>query len=90
MNSRITDQFVIDAFRKAFFRRRPQLGLIAHSDHGSQYCNCCYKIENLLVPFIPKPKQEEIAELVKQSFVLCKKAKQFLDEVTKKVEAAIA
>jgi len=47
------------------------------------------KLKNLLVPFISKPKQEKIAELVKQSFVLRKKAKQLLDEATKKVEAAI-
>lgn len=47
------------------------------------------KWKNLLVPFISKPKQEKIAELVKQSFVLCKKAKQLLDEATKKVEAQL-
>jgi len=44
---------------------------------------------DLLVPVIPKPKQKKIAELVKQSFTLQKEAKQLLDEVTKKVEAAI-
>jgi putative transposase len=43
MKSRMTDQLVIDAFRKAFFRRRPQPGLIAHSDRGSQYCSGFFK-----------------------------------------------
>jgi type I restriction enzyme S subunit len=41
---------------------------------------------NLLVPIVPKQKQENIAELVKQSFSLRKKAKQLLDEATKRVE----
>ena len=41
---------------------------------------------NLLVPVIPKQKQEKIAELVKQSFVLRKEAKQLLDEATEKIE----
>lgn len=40
---------------------------------------------DLLVPVIPKSKQEKIAELVKQSFSLQKEAKQLLDEATKKV-----
>jgi len=44
---------------------------------------------DLLVPVIPKPKQEKIAELVKQSFVLQKEAKQLLDEATKKVKDLI-
>lgn len=44
------------------------------------------KLRNLLVPLIPKPKQEKIAKLVKQSFALRKEAKQLLDEATKKVE----
>lgn len=45
---------------------------------------------DLLVPVIPKPQQEKIAELVKQSFALQKEAKQLLDEATKRVEVAIA
>ncbi len=40
-----------------------------------------------MVPIIPK--QEKIAELVKQSFALRKEAKQLLDETTKKVENLI-
>jgi len=44
---------------------------------------------DLLVPVIPKPKQEKIAELVKQSFALQKEAKQLLDEATKKIEVTM-
>ena len=29
---------VVDALRMAYFRRRPESGLIVHSDRGSQYC----------------------------------------------------
>ena len=32
-------ELVIDALRMAWFRRRPQPGLIHHSDRGSQYCS---------------------------------------------------
>ena len=35
---RMTQQLVVDALRMAWFRRRPQAGLIVHSDRGSQYC----------------------------------------------------
>jgi len=41
---------------------------------------------DLLVPIIPRQKQENIAELVKQSFSLRKEAKQLLDEATEKIE----
>jgi len=44
------------------------------------------KLKNLLVPIVPKQKQENIAELVKQSFSLRKEAKQLLDEATEKIE----
>jgi type I restriction enzyme S subunit len=40
---------------------------------------------DLLVPIIPKQKQENIAELVKQSFALRKETKQLLDKATKRV-----
>lgn len=36
---RMTRQLVIDALRMAWFRRRPEKGLIVHSDRGSQYCS---------------------------------------------------
>ncbi len=35
---RMTQQRVVDALRMAWFRRRPEPGLIVHSDLGSQYC----------------------------------------------------
>jgi restriction endonuclease S subunit len=44
------------------------------------------KLKNLLVPIVPNQKQENIAELVKQSFSLRKEAKQLLDEATEKIE----
>jgi putative transposase len=39
MASRMTRTLVLDALRMAWFRRRPQAGLIFHSDRGSQYCS---------------------------------------------------
>jgi len=39
MRERMTKDLVIDALRMAWFRRRPQPGLIHHSDRGSQYCS---------------------------------------------------
>jgi len=39
MRERITKELVIDALRMAWLRRRPQPGLIHHSDRGSQYCS---------------------------------------------------
>jgi restriction endonuclease S subunit len=44
------------------------------------------KLKNLLVPILPKSKQEKISELVKQSFALRKEAKQLLDEVINKID----
>jgi putative transposase len=39
MNKRITKKLVIDALRMGVWRRRPDAGLIFHSDRGSQYCS---------------------------------------------------
>jgi putative transposase len=39
MQPRMTRALVVDALRMAWFRRRPQAGLIFHSDRGSQYCS---------------------------------------------------
>lgn len=39
MRERMSKDLVIDALRMAWFRRRPQPGLIHHSDRGSQYCS---------------------------------------------------
>jgi putative transposase len=36
---RMTTSLVLDALRMAWFKRRPQQGLIVHSDRGSQYCS---------------------------------------------------
>jgi transposase InsO family protein len=39
MSNRINKELVINAFRMALWRRRPEAGLIFHSDRGSQYCS---------------------------------------------------
>lgn len=39
MNKRMADDLVIDAFNSAWNRRRPEVGLLFHSDRGSQYCS---------------------------------------------------
>src|SRR5206468_6333245 len=43
MRERMTKDLVIDALRMAWFRRRPQPGLIHHSDRGSQYCSDAFQ-----------------------------------------------
>jgi len=39
MGNRLTGKLVIDALNMAFFKRRPDPGLVHHSDQGSQYCS---------------------------------------------------
>jgi putative transposase len=39
MNKRITKKLAIDALRMGVWRRRPDVGLIFHTDRGSQYCS---------------------------------------------------
>ena len=39
MKSHMETSLVTDALRMAWFRRRPEAGLIFHSDRGSQYCS---------------------------------------------------
>lgn len=39
MERRITKELVINAFNMAYWQRRPQKGLIFHSDRGSQYAS---------------------------------------------------
>ncbi len=39
MSKRIKKKLVIDALRMAIWRRRPEAGLVFHSDRGSQYCS---------------------------------------------------
>lgn len=43
MGRRINDNLVIDAFTQACTHRRPQPGLVVHSDRGSQYCSVSFK-----------------------------------------------
>jgi transposase InsO family protein len=39
MQPHMRTKLVSDALRMAWFRRRPEAGLIVHSDRGSQYCS---------------------------------------------------
>ena len=43
MDSRMTQTLVADALRAAYWRNKPQPGLLHHSDHGSQYCSGAYR-----------------------------------------------
>lgn len=43
LSERMTKQLVIDALQMAIWRRKPPLGLIIHSDRGSQYCSYDYQ-----------------------------------------------
>lgn len=46
MDSRIKNQLTLDALAMAYWRRKPQAGLIHHSDRGSQYA--CYDYQERL------------------------------------------
>ena len=43
MSERITDDLTLDALGMALARRRPPLGLLHHSDRGSQYASADYQ-----------------------------------------------
>lgn len=43
MDSRMTKELVLSALRMAYFRRKPEAGVIHHSDRGSQYCSQDYQ-----------------------------------------------
>ena len=43
MGSRMKSRLVTDALRMALWRRRPEAGLIVHSDRGSQYASNAYR-----------------------------------------------
>lgn len=43
MSSRITKSLVSNALQMAIWRRRPETGLIFHSDRGSQYCSNSFR-----------------------------------------------
>lgn len=45
MSNRITKQLVLNALRMSVWRRRPQKGLVFHSDRGSQYCSNAFQKE---------------------------------------------
>jgi transposase InsO family protein len=46
MKEHMQASLVVDALRMAYFRRRPEPGLIVHSDRGSQYCG--HEFQNAL------------------------------------------
>ena len=43
MSSRMKTQFVCDALQMAIWRRQPKVGLIHHSDRGSQYASKAFR-----------------------------------------------
>lgn len=43
MSSQVNSRLVVDALQMAVDRRRPEAGLIVHSDRGSQYCSDHYQ-----------------------------------------------
>jgi putative transposase len=45
MSNRITKELVIKALAMSVWRRRPQRGLVFHSDRGSQYCSNAFQKE---------------------------------------------
>lgn len=49
LKSRMDRSLIIDAIRMAYWRRKPQKGLIFHSDRGSQYCS--HDVQNLLTTY---------------------------------------
>lgn len=49
MQSHMQSSLVTDALKMAWFRRRPEPGLIFHSDRGSQYCS--HVFQNILAEY---------------------------------------
>jgi putative transposase len=45
MSNRITKELAINALKMSTWRRRPQKGLVFHSDRGSQYCSSAFQKE---------------------------------------------
>ena len=43
MSKRMTKELVIQAMQMAIRREAPKLGLIFHSDRGSQYCSKSFR-----------------------------------------------
>ena len=80
------DEFLAE-FLFLYLRSELSLNQLGRPIVGSMYPTIKDEnVENILVPVIPKPKQEKIAELVKKSFALQKEAKQLLDRATKEIE----
>ena len=42
MDSRMTQTLVMDALTVPYWKKKPALGLMHHSDRGSQYCSVAY------------------------------------------------
>jgi len=83
------DEFIAE-FLFLYLKSKLSLTQLGHPIVGSMYPTIKDEnVENILVPVIPKSKQEKIAELVKQSFALNKEAKQLLDNATEKVKELI-
>jgi transposase InsO family protein len=53
MGERMTQELVSQALFRAVGQKRPQAGLIHHSDRGSQYCSAAY--QKLLIQFGMRP-----------------------------------
>lgn len=49
MQPHMQSSLVTDALKMAWFRRRPESGLIFHSDRGSQYCS--HTFQNILAEY---------------------------------------
>ena len=49
MSSRITQELVMDALTSAYGQRKPEQGLIMHTDRGSQYASTAYR--NLMTKY---------------------------------------
>ena len=43
MDSRMTQTLVMSALTAAYWKKKPQSGLLHHSDRGSQYCSAAYR-----------------------------------------------
>lgn len=57
---------------------------------GGVQTNISYKdIKNILIPTLPKPTQQKIANLIRQSHEARKKAQELLDEAKRKIEGLI-
>lgn len=49
LKNRMDRSLILDAVRMAYWRRKPERGLIFHSDRGSQYCS--HEVQKLLMAY---------------------------------------